>query len=89
MAAGVPVLANAASEVLAGHCRRSGAGLYYSSGTEFDEALELLLADAGLRRHMAAAGRLYVQRHYRWDLVLEAMDWAIGQVAPAGAHRAV
>lgn len=80
MATGVPVLANGRSEVLAGHCRRSGAGLFYKDADEFDEALALLLSDASLRRTMGLAGRRYVREHYSWDPVLEAVDWAIGQV---------
>jgi glycosyltransferase involved in cell wall biosynthesis len=80
MAAGVPVLANARSEVLMGHCRRSGAGLYYGDAAEFEEALASLLADGALRERMGAAGRAYVRQHYSWHAVLAAMDWALAQV---------
>src|SRR5439155_16536761 len=60
MAVGVPVLANAASDVLVGHCLRSGAGLYYAGREEFDEALALLLSDEALRGQMGRSGRRYV-----------------------------
>lgn len=84
MAAGVPVLANARSEVLRGHCQRSGAGLYYEDAAEFEESLALLLSDAGLRDRMGQAGRRYVQAHYSWDAVLAALEWAIRQVPEPG-----
>jgi glycosyltransferase involved in cell wall biosynthesis len=77
MAAGTPILANARSEVLVGHCVRSGAGLYYGGPEEFEEALSLLLADDALRRRMGEAGRRYVLRHYSWGSVLQALHWAL------------
>lgn len=69
-AVGTPVLANARAEVLVDHCRRSHAGLYYEDRYEFSEALRLLMRDAELRRRMGANGREYVNRHYRWSLIL-------------------
>ena len=70
MSVGTPILANARSAVLVEHCVRSNAGLYYADRDEFVEALKLLVSDAGLRRTLGANGREYVQRHYRWDVVL-------------------
>ncbi len=67
---GTPVLANARSEVLVDHCRKSHAGLYYADRWEFVEALKLLMQDEPLREAMGRRGRTYVNRHYRWDLVL-------------------
>jgi glycosyltransferase involved in cell wall biosynthesis len=69
-AVGTPVLANARSEVLVDHCRRSNAGLYYGSRDEFVEALRLLIADTRLRRAMGRNGREYVRANYRWEVVL-------------------
>ncbi len=70
MAAGTPVLANARSAVLAEHCLRSNAGLFYADGDEFQECLTLLLGDGRLRAAMGRNGREYIRRHYRWDVVL-------------------
>ncbi len=70
-AVGTPVLANARSEVLVDHCRRSNAGLYYGDRWEFTEALNLLLEDAELRERMGRNGKAYVNRHYRWSTILE------------------
>ena len=67
---GTPVLANARSEVLVDHCRNSNAGLYYGDKWEFVESLKLLMRDEPLRRSMGRNGKLYINRHYRWDLIL-------------------
>lgn len=47
-AVGTPVLANARSEVLVDHCRRSNAGLFYEDRWESGEALNLLMHDRAL-----------------------------------------
>jgi glycosyltransferase involved in cell wall biosynthesis len=70
MSVGTPILANARSEVLVDHCVQSNAGLYYASRDEFVECLTLLMADGGLRAAMGRNGRNYIQRNYRWDVVL-------------------
>lgn len=69
-AVGTPVLANARSEVLVEHCRRSNAGLYYADRYEFVECLNLLVADARMRAAMGRNGREYVRKNYRWDVIL-------------------
>jgi glycosyltransferase involved in cell wall biosynthesis len=69
-AVGTPVLANARSEVLVDHCRRSNAGLFYADRWEFMEALSLLMQDEDLREAMGRNGRAYVNRHYRWDIII-------------------
>jgi glycosyltransferase involved in cell wall biosynthesis len=70
LSVGTPILANARSEVLVDHCVRSNAGLYYANRDEFVECLKLLMADAALRAAMGRNGREYIQRNYRWDVVL-------------------
>jgi glycosyltransferase involved in cell wall biosynthesis len=69
-AVGTPVLANARSEVLVEHCRKSNAGLFYADRDEFTECLKLLVADRGLRAALGKNGRDYVRRNYRWDVIL-------------------
>jgi len=69
-AVGTPVLANARSEVLVEHCRKSDAGLYYADRDEFTEALRLLVADHRLRAVLGRNGREYVRRNYRWDVII-------------------
>ena len=69
-AVGTPVLANARSEVLVDHCRRSQAGLYYADRWEFVEAVNLLLGDQSLRMAMGRNGKAYINRYYRWSTIL-------------------
>lgn len=64
-----PVLANAKCAVLRGQCRRSNAGLYYSSYDEFREALALLETQPALREALGRNGRRYFDAHYAWDVV--------------------
>jgi glycosyltransferase involved in cell wall biosynthesis len=73
-AVGTPILANARSEVLVEHCRRSHAGLFYGSRWEFGEALKLLMRDGNLRAQMGRNGKAYVNQHYRWSTVLTKYD---------------
>jgi glycosyltransferase involved in cell wall biosynthesis len=70
-AVGTPILANARSEVLVDHCRKSNAGLYYADRDEFVECLRILLADESLREGLGDNGRAYVNRNYRWDVILD------------------
>jgi glycosyltransferase involved in cell wall biosynthesis len=76
--AGIPVVANAGSDVVAWHCRRSGAGLLYADADELARHLRFL-ADAPDRApRLAAGGRAYVLERYRWDAVLDRIEAALG-----------
>jgi len=72
--AGTPVIAVAAGEVVAWHCRRSGGGLSFSGAPELAEQLRLVASDARLASEMAAAGRRYVIENYTWPAVLDRME---------------
>ena len=74
MAVGNPVLCNAHADVLVDHCRRSNAGLYYSTRDEFVECIHLLLADRELRARMGSNGRRYVDANYSWDVIMAKYD---------------
>lgn len=80
MAVGTPILANARSEVLVDHCLKSNAGLFYADRDEFVEALRLLMSDARLRAAMGQNGREYVQKNYRWDVILAKYDRLLAKV---------
>jgi glycosyltransferase involved in cell wall biosynthesis len=75
--AGTPVVASAASEVVAWHCERSGAGLVYADDAELAECLALASAAPDVLRSLAAPGRDYVLGHYSWDAVLDRMEKAL------------
>lgn len=74
---GTAVLVHADCAVTTYHCRRSNGGLYFRDYAEFEECLDLLLSNPGLRRKMAALGGEYVRSNYNWDLVVERFVRAI------------
>src|SRR5690606_19256514 len=83
-AVGTPVLANARSEVLVDHCRRSNAGLFYEDRWEFGEALNLLMHDRALADAMGRNGKAYVNRHYRWDIIIGKYERMFARLSPEG-----
>ena len=80
LAVGTPILCNARSEVLVDHCLRSNAGLFYRDRDEFVECMKLLVADDRLRAAMGRAGREYVRRNYKWDVVLAKLDRMVAKL---------
>jgi glycosyltransferase involved in cell wall biosynthesis len=72
--AGTPVIASAASEVVAWHCRRSQAGLVYADDAELAECLALVAEAPGALRRLARRGREYVLSSYTWSAVLDRME---------------
>ena len=83
LSVGTPILANARSAVLVEHCTRSNGGLYYADRDEFVEGLKLLIGDARLRSALGRNGRDYVQRNYRWDVVLAKYERILAKVRNA------
>jgi len=88
-AAGRPTLVNGASAVLREQTLRSGGGLFYSGYGEFAAALATLLADAALRRRMAAAGRAFVERTYSWPVAEARLEADLARFAAAAREKAV
>ena len=86
-AVGTPILANARSEVLVEHCRKSNAGLYYADRDEFTEGLKLLAADHRLRATLGRHGRDYIRQNYRWDVILAKYEKMFAKLRPAPAAR--
>lgn len=70
-AQGRPALVQGRCDVLEGQARRSGGGIPYRGFAEFEAAVDLVAGDEGLQRRLGEAGRRYVERRYRWDLVLD------------------
>lgn len=68
-AVGTPVLANGASAVLIGHCRRANAGLWYATAAEFAELVQSRLYGRGAE--LGRNGAAYVAREYAWSAVRE------------------
>ena len=68
LAAGTPVVGNAASEVVAGHLERSGAGAAYRDPASFAEAVAWVSARRG---ELSRAARTYA-RELSWARVVDA-----------------
>jgi glycosyltransferase involved in cell wall biosynthesis len=83
LALGTPGLVNAESAVLREHCLRSNAGLFYEDGDEYAAAMDLLARDGRLRAAMGANGRRYVEREYRWSVVLDRWRFLLAAVSAA------
>jgi glycosyltransferase involved in cell wall biosynthesis len=86
-AAGVPALVQGRCAVLAGQSARSGGGVAYRGYAEFAESLRRLLDDRALRAQMGERGRQYVDRHYRWDTVIEGYESVLRRVVDEAARR--
>lgn len=77
--AGTPVIANGAGEVVAWHCRRSGAGVTYDDEYEFEQCLKFLAEAPEAAAALAAPGRDYVIGNYQTDDVTDRVERAIAR----------
>jgi glycosyltransferase involved in cell wall biosynthesis len=82
---GRPTLSNAVSPVLVGQSRRSGGGLWYESGSEYAQMLDLLARARPLADAIGSQGRRYVRENYSWDRVRE--EWLAALEAVAKPAR--
>ena len=71
---GIPALVNGRCRVLKGQVERANGGLHYGNVHEFCEALELLVGDPVLARTLGHQGRAYVDREYRWPVVMDRVE---------------
>ena len=73
---GRPAVVNGNADVLVGHCRRSGAGLWYASQAELEVIVQT--TPASDKDALGESGRTYVTRHYSWPRIqscyLQALD---------------
>ena len=76
----VPALVNSGCRVLAGQVRRANGGLCYRSSAEFREAADYLLTRPAERDAIGRQGLAYVEREYRWPLVLSRVEALLEQV---------
>jgi glycosyltransferase involved in cell wall biosynthesis len=85
----VPALVNGDCAVLQGQVRRANGGLYYRSAKEFSAGLDWLLAHRREGRVLGQQGRAYVDREYRWPIVMERVEAlleAVGRLKPSPAR---
>ena len=67
---GLPALVNARCKVLRGQVERADGGLYYGNASEFIAGLDYLLDHHDVARTLGRQGLAYVDREYRWPIVL-------------------
>lgn len=84
---GVPVVVNAACPPTREHCERSGGGLWFGSYRELEAVLDRLLADAALRQELGRRGRTYVERYYRWPVLIRRYERFLEAVVARGRRR--
>ena len=70
LAVETPILVQEHTEPLKDHCVEGQCGLFYSHYESFEQALDLLLNDAKLRKIMGQKGRQYVSQHYSWSNII-------------------
>jgi glycosyltransferase involved in cell wall biosynthesis len=79
---GTPVIANADSEVVAWHCRRSGGGLVYRDRYELEECLRFVADRPDDARALAQGAAEYVRTNYDPDVVLDRVEDTLDQWFP-------
>ena len=77
---GLPALVNARCKVLRGQVERADGGLYYGNAIEFIAGLDYLLDHPEAARQLGRQGLAYVDREYRWPIVMEKIDALLAQV---------
>lgn len=75
---GLPALVNARCKVLRGQVERADGGLYYGNTIEFIAALDYLLDHEDAARQLGRQGLTYVDREYRWPIVLNRIEALLG-----------
>jgi glycosyltransferase involved in cell wall biosynthesis len=63
------VLVNGKCNVLKGQCIRGNSGLFYENYYEFEECLDVLLADDAMRNAMGQNGMKFVLENYSWEII--------------------
>jgi glycosyltransferase involved in cell wall biosynthesis len=71
---GVPALVNARCKVLRGQVTRADGGLYYGNAVEFAAGLDYLLDHPDAARQIGRQGLAYVDREYRWPVVIAKIE---------------
>lgn len=71
---GTPVLVNGRCRPLLGQTRRANGGLIYERRDDFIEALRFFVNNPDAARQFGAQGQQYVEREYRWPVVMSKVE---------------
>lgn len=69
MALGIPGLVNGKCKVLKGHCKKSGAGVYYDDYERVEQVLLGFSNHQSEYKKMSQKAKEYVKTNYQWDIV--------------------
>jgi glycosyltransferase involved in cell wall biosynthesis len=69
-----PVIVNGRCAPLRGQVRRADGGLFYDLPAELVEGVRYLQANRDTARAMGANGLAYIEREYRWPVVMERLE---------------
>ncbi|TGM44766.1 glycosyltransferase family 1 protein [Leptospira levettii] len=75
-----PVLVNANSSVMKGHCIRSQGGLYYSDKVSFQRMLEYLLENENLKVRLGKNGRKYVLANFSKEVIRTKLNQMVNKL---------
>ena len=84
---GIPALVNGRCAVLKGQVTRADGGLYYRDAIEFETGLEYLLGHAEVARTLGTQGQAYVDREYRWPVVMAKIERLLAEVTGESQPR--
>jgi glycosyltransferase involved in cell wall biosynthesis len=71
---GTPALVNGDCDVLRGQTLRADGGLYYRTFDEFARGADYLLQNPEVARQLGQNGLAYVEREYRWPVVMGKLE---------------
>lgn len=77
---GLGALVNGHCAVLKGQVTRADGGLYFHNYDEFARAIEYLCEHPEVARQLGRQGLAYVNRHYRWPVVLAQIEQLLNRV---------
>ena len=63
-----PIIVNGKCEVLKGHCKRSGGGVWYEDYDAFCKNMEFLYSEK--YSEMCAKAREYIDKNYSWNVII-------------------
>jgi glycosyltransferase involved in cell wall biosynthesis len=82
---GLPVIVNGRCEPTREHCERSGGGLWFDEYARFEVVVDRIAGDACLRARLGECGKRYVDRTFRWPVLIERYATFLRTVAERAA----